>query len=96
MHITFLVSHVSVNGPCHDIQNLILPEVVVHRKFVSRKHVLSAHDKVLRTIVFLADLQYELSRRRLTTNPALTLIFFEEIHAVFPDDAVRIDVLSGK
>jgi hypothetical protein len=52
--------------------------VLVHRKFVSGMHVLSAHDKVLRTVVSWADLQYEVSERGLSPNPALTLIFFEE------------------
>ena len=78
VYVAFLVSHMSVNGPFHDIQNLILPEVLVHGEFVSGMHVLSAHDKMLRTVVSWADLQDEIAGRRLTPNPALTLIFFEE------------------
>jgi hypothetical protein len=68
----------SVNRSFQDIQNFILAEVLVHGKFVSGMHVLGAHDKVLGTVVFWTDLQDEVAGRRLTPNPALTLIFFEE------------------
>jgi hypothetical protein len=68
----------NVNGSLFDIQNFILAEVFVHGKFVSGNDVLGSHDKVLRTVVFWADLQHEVPRRRLSPNPSLTLIFLEQ------------------
>ena len=78
MQIAFLISHMSVNCSFYDVENLILLKVPVCWKFVSRSHVLGSHNKVLRTIVFWADLQYEVARRRLSPNPPLTLIFLQQ------------------
>jgi hypothetical protein len=78
VQIAFLVSQMNVNGSFFDIQNFILSEVLVRWKFISGSHVLGSHNKVLRTIVFGADLQNEVPRRRLPPNPPLTLIFLKQ------------------
>jgi len=78
VQIAFLIPHMSVNRSSYDIENFILFKVPVCWKFVSRSHVLGSHNEVLRTIVFRADLQYEVAGRRLSPNPPLTLIFLQQ------------------
>src|SRR5579864_5780778 len=78
MQIALLVAHMSVNGSFHDIQNFILSEVLVHWKFISGSHVLRYHNEMLRAIIFGADFEYELPRRRLSPHPALTLVFLQQ------------------
>src|SRR5580704_5007575 len=68
----------NVNGSFFDIHKFILLEVLVRWKFVSGSHVLRSHDKLLRTIVFGADLQDEVAWGRLPPNPPLTLIFLQQ------------------
>ncbi len=68
----------NVNGSLYDVQNFILPEVPVRWKFVAWSQVLGSHNKVLRAIVFRADLQNEIPGRRLAPNPPLTFIFLEQ------------------
>jgi hypothetical protein len=78
MQIAFLAPKMNVNGSSFDIQNFILPEVLVHWKFVPWSHLLGSHNKVLRTIVFWADLQHESARGRFSPYPLLTLILLQE------------------
>jgi hypothetical protein len=68
----------NVNNSFCKIENFILPEVLVRWKFVPWSDVLGTHNKMLRTIVFSADLQDEVPGRRLSPNPPLTLIFLEK------------------
>src|SRR5580704_18954505 len=76
--IAFLFSQMNVNGSFFDKHKFILLEVLVRWKFVSGSHVLRSHDKLLRTIVFGADLQDEVAWGRLPPNPPLTLIFLQQ------------------
>jgi hypothetical protein len=78
VQIAFLVSQMNVNGSFFDIQNFILPEVLVRWKFVSGSHVFGAQNEVLRAVVLRADLQHKFSRRRLSPYPLLTLIFLQQ------------------
>lgn len=76
--IAFLVSQMNVHGSSYDIQNFILSKVFVCRKFVPWIDILGSHNKVLRAVVLGADLQDEVTRRRLTPNPALALVLLEQ------------------
>jgi hypothetical protein len=78
VQIAFLIPQVNVNGSSYDIENFILPEVLVRWKFVPWSDVLGTHNKVLRTTVFWADLQDEVPGRRLSPNPPLTLICLQQ------------------
>jgi hypothetical protein len=78
VQIAFLVSQMNMNGSFFDIQNFILPEMLVRWKFVSGSDVLSSHNEVLRTVVFRADLQHEIPRRRFSPYPPLTLFFLQQ------------------
>ena len=78
VQIAFLISQMNVNRSFFDVQNFILPEVLVRWEFVSRSHVLGSHNKALRTIVFWADFQDKVPGGRLSPNPPLTIIFLQE------------------
>jgi hypothetical protein len=65
---------VNVNGSFFDPQKFILREVLVPWKFVSGNHFFGSHDKMLRAVVFWADLQHEVPMVRLPPYPPLTLI----------------------
>jgi len=59
----------NVNGSFFDIDDFILPEVFVRWEFVPWSNVLGSHNKVLRTIVYWADLEYEVPWRTLSPYP---------------------------
>ena len=52
MQITFLVSQVNVHSSLDEVQDFVLPKVLVCWEFVSRGHVFRYHNKVLRTLFF--------------------------------------------
>jgi hypothetical protein len=78
MQIAFPIPQANVNASFFDPQNFILPEVLVPWKFVSGSHVFGSEDKVLRTIVFRADLQHEVPMVRLSPGSPLTLVLFQK------------------
>jgi hypothetical protein len=55
VQIAFLVPQMNVNGSSYNIENFILPEVLVRWEFVPWSDVLGTHNKMLRTIVLGAD-----------------------------------------